>query len=168
MDGMSASEILLVSSAVRFYGSATIMTKLQIIAVILLVASLAQAQTLTVKVTTEGPREGAIDILVFSGKDGFPDKPDRAFRRAIVPVTAEGPVVCAITNLPYGEYSLSVLHDINKNSKADKLLGFGPPREPVGFSNIARKLLKPPTYESTTFAFSSQSNETSVALWYAY
>ena len=144
----------------------SIMKRLPNIVAILLAASLAHAQTLTVNVTTEGPREGVIDILVFTSKEGFPNQPEKAFRRAILPVTAGGPIVCAITNLPYGKYSLSVLHDVNNNSKPDKLLGFGPPKEPVGFSNIARKLLMPPTYESTTFTFSAKSNVTSVALWY--
>lgn len=138
------------------------------IAVILLAASLAHAETLTVRVTTEGPREGVIDILVFNSEEGFPNKPEKALRRAIFPVTAEGPIVCVITNLPYGEYSLSVLHDVNNNSKPDKVLGFGPPKEPVGFSNIDKKLLKPPVYKSTVFTFSAQSKEKSVGLWYVY
>ena len=136
------------------------------IAIPLLAAISANAETLTVNVTTEGPREGVIDILVFNSKKGFPNKPEKSFRRAIFPITAEDPVACAITNLPYGEYSLSVLHDININSKPDKLLGFGPPKEPVGFSNIDKKMSKQPSYKSTVFTFSAQTNEIAVVVRY--
>lgn len=136
------------------------------IMIVLLAAISAMAETLTVNVTTEGPRKGSIDILVFNSKKGFPNKPKKAFRRVRVPVTTEGPVTCTITNLPYGVYSLSILHDVNNNSKADKMLGLGPPKEPVGFSNVDKKTGKQPSYKSTLFTFSAQTNETAVALWY--
>jgi uncharacterized protein (DUF2141 family) len=141
------------------------MIKSWIIAMLLLSAVSAQTETLTVNVTTEGPREGVIAILVFNNKKGFPNKPEQAFREVRIPVTAKVPVECSITNLPYGAYSLSVLHDINDNYKADKMLGIGPPKEPVGFSNIDKKLLKQPRYEDTVFTFSAQSNKTTVALF---
>jgi uncharacterized protein (DUF2141 family) len=140
--------------------------KHSIIAVLLLALVSAGAETLTVNVTTEGPREGVIDILVFNSTKGFPNKPDKAFRRVRIPVTAADPVACTITNLPYGTYSLSVLHDINDNNKADKMLGFGPPKEPVGFSSIPGKMRKQPSYESTLFDFSAQTNKVAVAVWY--
>jgi len=142
------------------------MTKCWICATLLVATASTMAETLTVNVTSEGPREGTIDILVFNSKKGFPNKPDKAFRRVRVPVTAEDPVECVITNLPYGAYSLSVLHDINDNNKADKLLGVGPPKEPVGFSNINEKMRKKASYESTLFTFSAETNETAVAVWY--
>lgn len=142
------------------------MTKHWIVAILLLALVTAGAETLIVHVTTEGPREGVIDILVFKSKKGFPNKPDKAFRRVRIPVSAEDPATCSITNLAYGTYSLSVLHDINDNHKADKVLGFGPPREPVGFSNIPLKMRKQPSFESTLFTFSAQTNEIAVAVWY--
>ena len=144
------------------------MAKLRGVAILLLAASVALAETLTVTVATEGPREGSIDILVFNSKKGFPNKPAKAFRRIRVPVGAEGPVECTITNLPYGVYSLSVLHDINNNRKPDKKLGLGPPTEPVGFSNIQRKMRRRPSYQSTLFTFSAQTNEIAVSLWYVF
>lgn len=140
------------------------MTKLRNIVIILLAAASATAESLTVNVTTEGPREGVIAILVFNSKKGFPSKHEQAFQKARFPVTAEGTIECVITNLPHGTYSLSVLHDVNDNYKADKILGIGPPKEPIGFSNIDRKLRKKPRYEETLFTFSAQTNETAVAL----
>ena len=127
----------------------------------------AAAQDLTVEVTTEGPREGVIAVLVFTDKDGFPDKAEKAFRKIRVPVTAEGSIECVITNLPYGEYSISLLHDVNENYKADKILGFGPPKEPVGFSNITKKLRKKPPFEDTLFTFSAETNRITAVVRYA-
>lgn len=135
------------------------MSKRWISTLLLLAIASTGAETLTVLVDTDGPREGVIAILVFKDKKGFPNKPDKAFLKARFPVTAEGPIECVITNLPYGTYSLSLLHDINDNYKADKTLGFGPPKEPVGFSNIHKKVFKQPRFESTLFNFSAESNE---------
>jgi len=135
--------------------------------IIILLASLSiGAETLIVNVTTEGPREGVIAILVFNSKKGFPNKNEQAFRKGRFPLTAEGIVECSITNLPHGTYSISVLHDINDNYKADKLLGIGPPKEPVGFSNIDRKLRKKPRFEETLFTFSAQTNTIAITAKY--
>lgn len=142
------------------------MIKQWIAGILILTTLCGYAKTLTASITTPGPREGVIAVLVFKDKKGFPSKHKKAFRKARFPVTAEDPVVCAITNLPYGEYSLSVLHDINDNYKADKLLGIGPPKEPIGFSGIDRKLRKQPSFEETVFTFNAQTNTISVALRY--
>ena len=136
------------------------------IALLLFSFSSVRGEELTVNVTTEGPRKGVIDILIFINEEGFPNKPDKAFRRARFPVTVDDPVTCVVTNLPYGTYSLSLLHDINDNYKADKMLGFGPPKEPVGFSNIDKKLRKQPSFESTLITFSARTNQVNTAVFY--
>lgn len=131
-------------------------------------AAMVFAETLTVNVTTEGPQEGVIAILIFKDKKGFPDDNRKAFRKARFPVDKKGAVSCAVTNLPYGEYSLSILHDINDNYKADKMLGFGPPKEPIGFSNLDKKVRKQPKFEDTLFTFGSESTEIEVPLFYVF
>ena len=142
------------------------MTKFLIFILLSLAALSSGAETLTVNVTTEGPREGSIDLLVFNSKKGFPNKPEKSFRQVRVLVTTEGSVECAITNLPYGVYSLSVLHDINNNHKADKIFGIGPPKEPIGFSNIDRKLRRKPRFEETLFTFNAQTNTLTITARY--
>jgi uncharacterized protein (DUF2141 family) len=132
------------------------------------VGSVHAAQPLVVHVTTEGSREGVIAILVFKDKKGFPDQHEKSFRKERFPVTAEGPVSCTLNDLPYGEYSLSILHDENDNYKADKLLGFGPPKEPVGFSNIDKKLRKKPAFRNTMISFNADNTEFSVPLFYVF
>jgi uncharacterized protein (DUF2141 family) len=141
------------------------MTRFWITALLLAGLRAAWAETLTIHASTEGPRTGTIDVLVFTSERGFPNKPDQAFRRVRVPVTAEGAVVCTVTNLPYGAYSLSLLHDVNDNRKADKAFGFGPPKEPVGFSNIRQKPQKKVRYKDTLIRFSAEQTEQFVRLW---
>ena len=131
-------------------------------------AALICAETLTVNVATEGPREGVIAILVFKDNKGFPNKHEQALLKTRFPVPEEGAISCMVTNLPYGEYSLSVLHDINDNYKADKMLGFGPPKEPVGFSNIDKKVRKQPKFKTALLTFTAESKETSVPLFYVF
>ena len=80
------------------------------------------AEMLTINVTTEGPRKGVIAVLIFTSKKGWPSKNTVAFRKARFPVTKKGPIVCSVTNLPYGSYSLSILHDVNDNYKAYLLI----------------------------------------------
>jgi uncharacterized protein (DUF2141 family) len=123
------------------------------------------AETLTINVTTEGPRKGVIAVLIFTSKKGWPSKNTVAFRKARFPVTEKGTIACSVTNLPYGSYSLSLLHDVNDNYKADKILGFGPPKEPVGFSNIPKKLKKKPRFEDTLIIFSATETEQNVSLF---
>ena len=131
-------------------------------------AALICAETLTVNVVTEGPREGVIAILVFKDKKGFPNKHEQALLKTRFPVTEEGAIACMVTNLPYGEYSLSVLHDINDNYKADKMLGFGPPKEPVGFSKLDKKVRKQPKFKTALFTFSDETDEIAVPLFYVF
>lgn len=126
------------------------------------------AETLTVNVVTEGPREGVIAILVFKDQKGFPKQHEQAFLKARFPVTEEGAIACVVTNLPYGDYSLSVLHDINDNYKADKMLGFGPPKEPIGFSNLDQKVRKPPEFKTALHRFNAENKEISVPLFYVF
>lgn len=144
------------------------MTRNLIILLASCTAALVFAETLTVTVTTEGPPEGVIAILVFKDKKGFPNRHDKAFLKARFPVTNEGAISCMVTNLPYGEYSISVLHDVNDNYKADKMLGFGPPKEPVGLSNVYKKPLRQPKFKKTLFTFDAETEEISVPLFYVF
>ena len=144
------------------------MTSRAILFLVGIVLASASAETLTINVTTEGPQEGVIAILVFKEQKGFPDDNKKAFRKARFPVDKKGAVSCAVTNLPYGEYSLSILHDINDNYKADKMLGFGPPKEPIGFSNLDKKVLRQPKFKDTLFTFGSEDTEIEVPLFYVF
>lgn len=56
--------------------------------------------------------------------------------------------------LPAGEYSAVVYHDMNTNGKLDTNF-FGKPKEPYGFSNNARNSFGIPSFEESRFVVGS-------------
>lgn len=56
--------------------------------------------------------------------------------------------------LPVGEYSAVVYHDVNSNEKLDTNF-FGKPKEPYGFSNNARNNFGVPSFNESRFIVES-------------
>jgi uncharacterized protein (DUF2141 family) len=48
------------------------------------------------------------------------------------------------------------------------MLGFGPPKEPIGFSNLDKKVLREPKFETTLFPFTAEKTEVEVPLFYVF
>jgi uncharacterized protein (DUF2141 family) len=57
-------------------------------------------------------------------------------------------------DIPYGEYAVTLYHDVNENDDFD-LNFFGLPAEPYGISNNVRGTFKAPAYEKAKFNFKS-------------
>jgi uncharacterized protein (DUF2141 family) len=55
------------------------------------------------------------------------------------------------TNVPFGSYAVSAFHDENANAKLD--LGIFGPIEKYGFSNGARGLFGPPSFDKAKAVF---------------
>ncbi|MCF7848692.1 MAG: DUF2141 domain-containing protein [Kiritimatiellales bacterium] len=140
------------------------MKKIILTSLILIGTVCARAETLTVTITTEGPREGSISILLFSGRSGFPHKSDMAILKVRIPVPVAGPIEYKFTDLPYGRYALSAHHDVNDNQSFDKILWFGPSREPVGFSNISAKKWLATEFQDADFIFGRDKKKITVKL----
>lgn len=97
-----------------------------------------------VRLRVEGLKEikGEVRIAVFNSSDSYAKVP---VMLAVVPVQGS---VCEweIPELRFGEYAVAVYHDANKNRKLDTNF-VGAPVEAYGFSNNARGLFGPPTWE---------------------
>ena len=93
--------------------------------------------------------KGNIMIAVFEGADNFL-KDDKAVVSKIGLVEKTGSFDVIFPNLPFGEYSIAVYHDVNGNQKLDTNL-FGVPTEPYGFSNNARSKWGAPKYDVARF-----------------
>ena len=116
-----------------------------------------------VGITFQGLSQGTLEVEVanFKSTDGFTylqlfDQEDQFMKKAIKsekigPFDSQ-PVVFTITDLPFGTYSISVMHDENENGELDKGT-FGIPQEGYGFSNNARGMFGPPSFEDTKFSF---------------
>jgi len=92
---------------------------------------------------------GNIMVAVFEGEDNFL-KDDKAVASKITLVEKMGSLKVSFPNLPHGEYSIAVYHDVNGNHKLDTNI-FGVPTEPYGFSNNARSKWGAPKYKVARF-----------------
>ena len=88
-------------------------------------------------------------IAIFEGEENFL-KDGQAVASNIALVEKTGSLSVDFPNLPFGEYSIAVYHDINGNEKLDTNL-FGVPTEPYGFSNNARSKWGAPKYKIARF-----------------
>jgi uncharacterized protein (DUF2141 family) len=104
----------------------------------------------TIKIQMQGMRSdaGFMRIALFSERNVFPsDKPDFGGSSPIHNLES----TFEFLNVPFGYYAVSVFHDENANAKLDLSI-FGP-TEKYGFSNGARGLLGPPSFEKAKTFF---------------
>ena len=66
-------------------------------------------------------------------------------------------------DLPAGEYSAVVYHDINANGKLDTWF-YGKPKEPYGFSNNARNAFGIPSFEESRFIVDTENTQLTITV----
>jgi len=106
---------------------------------------------------------GTLAVYVYTNKTNWL-KPDQRVYGTIVPVTEEA-VTVEIPGIPYGEYAVSVIQDLNGNEKID--MSWFPipgPAEPTGVSNNATALVGAPSFEDAKVQFKQPKLTLSIAL----
>ena len=109
------------------------------------ITGLAQQQkvlNVLVKVTNIKTDTGKVYLALYNNKNSFLSKTLLGKKVDIKNGVAEA----AFTDLPEGEYAISVFHDENDNGKLDSNF-MGIPKEPYGFSNNASGFMGPPKWE---------------------
>lgn len=101
----------------------------------------------------------AIFVLMDSESSHQGDSP--VYSKTIQPV--DNLHTTAEFDLPVGEYSAVVYHDVNANGKLDTGF-FGKPKEPYGFSNNARNALGIPSFEESRFVVRSSATLLSITV----
>ncbi|MFC1541738.1 DUF2141 domain-containing protein [Candidatus Latescibacterota bacterium] len=96
---------------------------------------------------------GILRVLLFNSSDGFPSDHTKSYVLKNVSIIKDS-VSVTITNIPYNDYAVSVLHDENTNSELDTNW-IGLPKEGVGISNNAKSILGPPKYKDAKFKHNS-------------
>lgn len=92
---------------------------------------------------------GEAVVAVYRKGDGWLDL-KKAFRKETAPIK-KGRVMVKLTDMPHGEYGITVLHDSNKNGKMDmRWLPFPKPLEGGGVSNNYVRTGKP-DYDKAKF-----------------
>ncbi|MDW8295973.1 MAG: DUF2141 domain-containing protein [Raineya sp.] len=95
-------------------------------------------------------QKGKILVNLFDKAKGFPTNFQLAYRKAELEIPETGKVYVEFSDLPYGDYAVSVLHDENDNKKMDYTL-IGLPKEGYCFSNNYRPKIKNPSFRQAGF-----------------
>lgn len=106
------------------------------------------ADTMVIRVATNQVEStGPIRIAIYDSKESFGNPEKAIIKDTISPV--EGFIAWAIKLefLPES-FAIAAYHDLDNNGELNRAL-FNAPVEPYGFSNNARSLVGPPTYEQT-------------------
>ena len=108
--------------------------------------------------------KGEAIVSLFSVDGGFPKDMERAWQNQRLKIES-GRAHALFTDVPYGEYALSVLHDEN-GDKQMKSSWLGQPREGFGFSGRPRYNFGPPTFSDAAFLLVSTNRE--IVIWMKY
>lgn len=92
---------------------------------------------------------GLVIVSLFASARGFPEKTRQAVSNRTAPVTGRRAQV-VFTDVPYGAYAISILHDENGNGEMDRNL-LGIPREGHGASNNPATRFGPPDFAAARF-----------------
>jgi uncharacterized protein (DUF2141 family) len=113
--------------------------------------------SLTIEIDGFESDDGKAMIAVFNSKDGYPVKPEKAYKKLISEIK-NGKVTLVINGLPAGTYAVSVLHDENDNGKMDTNF-LGIPSENFGASNDAKGFMGPPSFEDSKFELQTNNKK---------
>jgi len=131
---------------------------MQKIAFLTLLSSLSLfAHTLTIEVTNIKNNSGQILMGLFNQVEGFRDV-NMTYKKSVI-TTLNKNIVYIFTDIPDGEYAVSLFHDENNNDKIDTNF-IGIPKEGYGVSNNIHPTLRAPTFEETKFQLSTDTNLT--------
>lgn len=128
-----------------------------ILVLVVLVASFANAQNITLTVNTSGFRnnEGKVKVGLYNEEGKF-------LKETYLGVFSEIKDLKATTqfkNLPVGIYAVSIYHDENNSGKLETGV-FGIPKEDVAFSNNAKGSMGPPKYVDAKFTITKDTTIT--------
>lgn len=110
-------------------------------------ASITVAQpgpAITLRMTGIKPGMTSLRIAVFTSADGFPNA-DRAAATQVIDVTGAS-MTCVVSHPPADSLAIAVFQDLNGDGALSKN-DFRIPVEPYGFSNNARGITGPPTFQ---------------------
>lgn len=116
--------------------------------------------TLMVKVANIKEQQGFVMIAVYDSENEFLGS-DMVIG-AKVEVDAEV-ITHRFLDLPYGQYAISVFHDIDSNGELDTNL-VGIPKEPYGFSNEGVNMFGMPSFKRAVFHYDRPQQEVEIDL----
>jgi len=112
--------------------------------------------TLTVDVTGARTNQGQVIMSVFDSESTHLKVPKMS---QVITLSNSGKARFIVTDLDFGRYSISVIHDENNNGELDTNF-LGIPSEWVGSSNNVKSMFGPPSFEESAFELSAPKNIT--------
>ena len=88
---------------------------------------------------------GSVAVALFDSAESFERRTDAIASQTLAP--RDGYATWNVADLPAGTYAVAVYHDLDDNGELDRTT-LGPPAEPYGFSNDARRTFGPPGFDS--------------------
>lgn len=122
----------------------------------------------TLRIHVDGLRNstGVVGSVVFKSADGWPEDPNKAFRRGPTPILpGDRQATVVWEHLPPGDYGVAAIHDENRNAKLDRNL-IGIPKEGFGFANNPHVGLSAPAFSSAVVHVGCPVTETTIHLQY--
>jgi uncharacterized protein (DUF2141 family) len=113
---------------------------------------------LKVTITNLRNNKGHVLISLFKDGVGYPDKPEKAFKKEKVNISNNTSALF-LAALPTGNYAIAILHDENDDQKMNTNF-FGLPKEGYGFSNNVMGMFGPPGYSKAKFTYTASTSAT--------
>ncbi|HEX5653349.1 MAG TPA: DUF2141 domain-containing protein [Chitinophagaceae bacterium] len=110
----------------------------------------APQESLTIRISNLRTNKGHVLISLFKDGEGYPDKPEKAFRKERLPINANQSIA-RFSSLPAGDYAIAILHDENDDLKMNTNF-IGLPKEGYGFSNNVMGSFGPPSFHKAKFS----------------
>ncbi len=107
--------------------------------------------------------KGEICIALFDSEAGFPEDDTKSICNSCAEIT-KTPMSVSF-DVPYGSYSVSILHDENKDGELNTNI-VGIPQEGIGFSNDPMIITGTPSFETASFEFSEDSPVIEITMKY--
>jgi uncharacterized protein (DUF2141 family) len=122
----------------------------------------AETGTLLVLVKGFHSTEGQLMVALYNNSSDFLNKDPYMGKVEVISASEE---LIKFENVPYGDYAIAAIHDINKDGKLDKNM-LGIPTEGYGFSNDAMDKFGPPTWIQASFVFAGRDEVKIIDLEY--
>lgn len=106
--------------------------------------------------------EGTMRVGLYTNAEAYDEEGEIAYGK-IVKVSKAGQLTFEMDDVPFGEYSIAVFHDVNSNEILDTNF-MGIPKEPYGFSNNPKAKFRKPKFEETLISYSEQNQQFEINL----
>lgn len=117
--------------------------------------------TLRITITGLKEQQGVLNVCVANNPAGFLKE---CFLQHSIMVSGTSIHFIEFERVPFGQYAISLFHDVNQNQELDRRKVIGIPSEPFGFSNNPTLLFGAPNFEQCVFSVDQDVTEVVIKL----